>query len=179
MRTLLSGLLAVFVVVAPAIAADHDAAAASYRQGNALFDHFQFADAAAAYGRAIDQDPQFKEPYFNLALADEMVDRQKAVNDWRKFVEVGGDGGDYVDQVGQANARIELLGKMPIYADSLQPSHYVTAAGDYYGQVAEDSESRLWKTFPLMVSMGECLPPIGHRACARRSKFGRACYRWN
>ncbi len=138
----------------PVAAADHDAAMASYRQGNALFDRFQFADAAMAYGQAISQDPQFVDPYFNRALADEMVDREKAIYDWNKFVEVAANVQDDMDQVGQANARIEIFGTMPDYPEGLQPSHYVASAGDYYGQIAEDSESHLWKQFPTKVSLG-------------------------
>jgi len=34
------------------------------------FDNFRFADAAAAYGRAIEQDPTLLEAHFNRALAE-------------------------------------------------------------------------------------------------------------
>lgn len=161
--------LAILIITMPAAAADRDAATASYRQGNGLFDHFQFADAATAYGRAIDQDPKFIDAYFNRALAEEMVDRQKATDDWRKFIEAAGDSSDYTDEVGQARARIEILGMMPAYPEGLQASRYVPSAGDYYGEVAEDSESRTWKAFPIKVSMGRV--PSGEWAQGAREGF--------
>ena len=80
----LSALL--FAVAAPAV--DREAAKARYQQGNELFDRDRFAEAAAAYGRAIEQDPQFLDAYFNHALADEMVDRQKAIADWHRFADL-------------------------------------------------------------------------------------------
>src|SRR5271157_4331111 len=75
-------------MAAPAQTADREAAKASYRQGNESFEQDRFADAAAAYGRAIEQDPQFLAAYYNCALADEMVDRQKAIADWHRFADL-------------------------------------------------------------------------------------------
>ena len=57
MRRVILGLL-VFVMAAPAQAAGREAAKANYQQGNEFFDQDRFADAAAAYGQAIEQDPQ-------------------------------------------------------------------------------------------------------------------------
>src|ERR1035441_8215307 len=102
--------LTALVLAAPAPAVDREAAKASYAQGNNLFDNFRFADAAAAYGRAIEQDPQFLEAYFNHALADEMVDRQKAVAEWHRFADLAASAPDFAVQLGQANARIQVLG---------------------------------------------------------------------
>ncbi len=142
------------IMAVPAGAADRAAAEENYRQGNELFDGFRFGDAAAAYERAIGEDPKYLDAYFNRALAEEMTDRAKALRDWNKFVEVAGDAPDYVDQIGQANARIQILSRMPEYPEGLQPSHYVSSAGDYYREIAEESDSRLWRSFPVRVSMG-------------------------
>jgi predicted Zn-dependent protease len=146
--------LAILLLAAPALAADREAAKASYRQGNEFFDQDRFADAAAAYGRAIEQDPQFMEAYYNCALADEMVDRQKASADWRRFAELAASSPDFKYQVGQANARIQILGMLPVYPDALQPLRYVPSASDYYGEIAESSESERWNSFPIKVSIG-------------------------
>ena len=54
-----------------------------------------FAEAAAAYGHAIEQDPQFLEAYYNRALADEMVDRQKAMAEWRRFADLAANAPDF------------------------------------------------------------------------------------
>ena len=141
-------------VAAPAQAADQAAARASYQQGNQLFDQDQFADAAAAFNRAIEQDPKFMEAYYNRALADEMVDRQKAIADWRQFADLAASASDFRYQLGQANARIQILGLLPAYPEALQPSRYVPSAADYYAEIAESSESRKWSSFPIKVALG-------------------------
>jgi|SRR5208282_382823 len=161
--------LSVLLLAAPARAADRDAAQASYRQGNEFLDQGRFADAAAAYGRAIEQDPQFLEAYYNRALADEMVDRQKAIADWHRFADLAANSPDFKYQAGQANARVQILGMLPAYPDALQPSHYVSSASDYYQEIAETSESEKWNSFPIKVSIGNV--PTGNWAQGAREAF--------
>jgi predicted Zn-dependent protease len=146
--------LSILLLAASAPAADREAAKGSYRQGNEFFDQDRFADAAAAYGHAIEQDPQYLEAYYNRALSDEMVDRQKAVADWRQFAGLAATSPDFKYQAGQANARIQILGMLPAYPDALQPSHYVPSASDYYTEIAETSESDRWNSFPIKVLIG-------------------------
>jgi predicted Zn-dependent protease len=153
MRQVILGLI-VILVAAPARAVDQEAARGLFRQGNGLYDQDQFREAVATYTRALDQDPQFLEAYYNRALANEMVDRQKAMEDFRRFVELAGDDPGRKYQVAQARARLQILGNLPVYPAALQPSHYVPAAGDYYWQVAASSESEKWTTFPIKVSLG-------------------------
>lgn len=153
MRRIIPGLLLV-MMMAPALRADRDAARESYRQGNELFDQHRYAEAAAAYARAVEQDPKFIEAYYNGALSDEMVDRQKAVADWRRFAAVAASSAEFKYQAGQADARIQILSMMPVYPEALQPSHYVASAGDYYQDVAETSESERWTSYPIKVSIG-------------------------
>jgi predicted Zn-dependent protease len=168
MRQLILGLL-LLVMAAPALAADREAAKASYRQGNAFFDQNRFADAAAAYDRAIEQDPKFLEAYFNRALANEMVDRQKATAGWRQFAELAANDPEFRYQMGQANARIQILGLLPVYPEGLQPSRYVSTASDYYGDIAELSESRKWNSFPIKVWIGNV--PVANWAQGTREAF--------
>jgi predicted Zn-dependent protease len=168
MRQLILG-LTLFVIAVPTWAVDRDAAKASYRQGNEFFDQGRFADAAAAYGHAIDQDPQNLEAYYNRALADEMVDRQKAIADWHRFVELAAGAPDFANQVGQANARIQILGLMPAYPAALQPSRYVSSAADYYLEIAELSETAKWNAFPIKVWIGNV--PTGNWAQGAREAF--------
>jgi predicted Zn-dependent protease len=146
--------LSTLLLAVPATAADRDAAKASYQQGNELFDGYRFAEAAAAYGRAIEQDPQFLNAYFNHALADEMVDRQKAIADWHRFADLAANAPDFTSESGQANARIQILGMLPEYPEALRPSRYIPSASDYYLDIAETSESRKWNSFPIKVSIG-------------------------
>jgi predicted Zn-dependent protease len=147
-------LLAAFALCGACLAADRASAEAAYSQGNGLFDQGDFPKAAAAYARAVSQDPSFAPAYHNLALADEMVDRQKAIQEWRRFIEVAGNDEGLRFDVGRARARLQLLEKMPHYPEGLQPSHYVPEAGDYYWDIAGDSEGNKWTSFPLKVFLG-------------------------
>ncbi len=150
-----SAILALLILIPASVPVDREAAKESYRQGNEFFDQSRYSDAAAAYGRALEQDPQFLEAAFNHALAEEMVDRQKALADWEHFAEAAANSADFKYQVGQANARIQILRTLPVYPEALQPAHYVSSAGDYYGEIAEDSESSRWQSFPVKVLIGD------------------------
>ena len=161
--------LSVLLIVVPVPAADREAAKANYQQGNVLFDGYRFSEAAAAYGKAIEQDPQFLDAYFNHALADEMVDRRKAIEDWRRFADLAANVPDLASVQGEANARIQILGMLPEYPESLQPSHYVPSASDYYLDIAETSESRKWNSFPIKVSIGNV--PTANWAQGAREAF--------
>jgi predicted Zn-dependent protease len=135
-------------------AVDHDAAMAAYRSGNTMFDGGRFAEAAAAYQRAVELDPQYAPAYHNLALADEMVDRQKALTAWQGFAAVAEKNPDMKFDVTRAEIRQQLLQTMPTLPEGMQPSRYVSGAGDYYWDVATEAEERLWKTFPVKVDLG-------------------------
>jgi predicted Zn-dependent protease len=161
--------LLLLVMAAPAQAVDREAAKADYGQGNEVFDQDRFADAAAAYGHAIEQDPKYLEAYYNRALADEMVDRQKAIADWRQFADLAASSPDFRYQAGQANARIQILGMLPVYPEALQPSRYVPSAADYYREIAETSESERWNSFPIKVWIGNV--PTGNWAQGAREAF--------
>jgi predicted Zn-dependent protease len=168
MRRVILGLLWLLMAV-PAPGADREAAKASYQQGNEFFEQNRFADAAAAYSSAIEQDPHLLEAYYNRALSDEMVDRKKAIADWRQFADLAANSPDFKYQVGQANARIQILEMLPVYPDALQPSHYVPAASDYYREIAESSESEKWNSFPIKVSIGNV--PVANWAQGAREAF--------
>ena len=139
---------------ARAQAVDHEAALAAYHSGNALYDGCRFADAVAAYEHAVKLDPKFAPAYHNLALADEMVDRQKARKEWQGFVEVAKNDAELRFDVARAQARLQLQQTLSDLPDAMQPSHYVPEAGDYYWEVASEAEGNLWKTFPVKVDLG-------------------------
>ena len=168
MRPVIRGIL-LLAVAGSACAADREAARASYQQGNVYFEQDRFADAAAAYGQAITQDPTYLDAYYNRALADEMVDRQKAIADWRQFAELAANDPDLKYQVGQGNARIQILEAWPAYPAALQPSRYVSSASDYYGEIAESSESERWRSFPIKIWIGNV--PNGNWAQGAREAF--------
>ena len=134
--------------------ADHEAAAAAYRSGNELYDGCRFGSAAAAYEHAVKLDPQLAPAYHNLALADELVDRQKAMEEWQRFIDVAEKDSNLKFDVARAEVRLQLLQTLPVLPDAMQPSRYVADAGDYYWEVAEQAEQRLWKTFPIKVDLG-------------------------
>jgi predicted Zn-dependent protease len=153
MRQVIPGLLLV-LLAAPAWAVDREAAKGYFRQGNGLYDRYQFAQSAAAYTHALEQDSQFVEAYYNRALANEMVDRQKAMEDLRRFAELAAADPGLKYQVAQARARLQILENLPVYPEALQPSHYVPDFADYYWAVAPRSESEKWTTFPIKVALG-------------------------
>jgi predicted Zn-dependent protease len=141
-------------LLAAAYPGDHDQALRLFREGNGLFDRDHFAEAVAAYDRALEQDPQSAEIYHNRALANEMVSRLKAIEDWRRFVELGTNLADLKWDVARAQARLQILQSMPAFPSSLQPDRYAPTAGDYYWQVAKSSESEKWSHFPIKVFLG-------------------------
>ena len=155
-RSLLAAALALLGVAAAAtaLAGDREQAVAAYGEGNGLFDQGRFAEAVAAYGRAIEQDPQYAEAYHNRALANEMVDHQKALEGWRRFVEVAGDRPDLKYDVARVQARLQILEAMPPLPPAMQPSRYVPDAGDYYYSISRDSEGEEWPRLPVKVFLG-------------------------
>jgi tetratricopeptide (TPR) repeat protein len=134
--------------------ADHAAAVEAYREGNEMFDQDRFADAVAAYNRAIAEDPQYAEAYHNLAMASEMVDRQKAMEAWKRFVDIAANREEFKYDVGRARVRLQLLESMPSFPEAMQPSHYVPAEGDYYYSISAESEGGEWKDLPVKVFLG-------------------------
>lgn len=148
--------------------ADHAAAVATYREANGLFDQNRFAEAVAAYNRAIGEDPQYAEAYHNLALASEMVDRQKAVEAWRRFLDVASGREDLKYDVARVKARLQLLESMPALPEAMQPSRYVQAAGDYYWLISQNSEGEEWKRLPVRVFLGNA-PAIQWQQGAREA----------
>jgi len=134
--------------------ADHAAAVSAYREGNGLFDEDHFTEAVAAYDRAIAADPQYAEAYHNLALASEMVDRQKAVDAWRRFLDVAASREDLKYDVARAKARLQLLESMPALPEAMRPNRYIPAAGDYYWTISNESEGVEWKGLPVKVYLG-------------------------
>jgi predicted Zn-dependent protease len=137
-----------------ALAGDREKAVAAYREGNGLFDQGRFAEAMAAYGRAIEEDPQYAEAYHNRALAAEMVDHVKAIEGWRRFLEVAGDRDDLKYDLARVKARLQILESMPALPAAMQPSRYVPAAGDYYWLISRNSEGEEWPHLPVKVFLG-------------------------
>jgi predicted Zn-dependent protease len=140
--------------LARAQAVDHEAALAAYRSGNEMYDQYRFREAAAAYDRAIKLDPQFAPAYHNLAVADEMVDRQKSIQEWQRFIEVAEKDPDLRFDVGRAQACMQMARNLPALPEAMHPSHYLSEAGDYYFEVASEAEENLWTTFPVKVDLG-------------------------
>lgn len=136
------------------VAADREKAVSAYKDGNALFDESRFSEAVASYSRAIGEDPQYAEAYHNRALANELVDRKAALQDWRRFIELSAERPQFKFDAARVQARLQILEALPALPEALLPSHYVPAAGDYYFWISERSEGDEWKTFPLKVFLG-------------------------
>ena len=134
--------------------ADREQAKTFLREGNGLLDREHFAEAAAAFTRAIEADPDYAEAYHNRGIANEMVDRAQAIQDFQRFIELGGDSPDLRFDVARVQARLQLLKSMPELPEALQPSHYVAEAEDYYWDVSSGSEGEEWREFPIKVFLG-------------------------
>jgi predicted Zn-dependent protease len=147
-------LLAAMLAVGRAAPADREQAQRFFREGNGWLDQEHFAEAAAAFTRAIEADPDYAEAYHNRGIANEMVDRAQAIQDFQRFIELAGDSPDLRFDVARIRARLQLLKSMPKLPESLQPSHYVTEAGDYYWDIASSSQGEEWKQFPVKVFLG-------------------------
>ncbi len=132
-------------------AAGHDPAESFLQQGTKLLHLGLFADSVAMFTRVLEQNPQDVRACYYRALANEMVDRQAAIGDWRKFVELVAADPDSKQEVTQAEERLHALEEMPELPDSLRPSRYVPRAGDYYQEVAGPSVGLQWTRFPVKV----------------------------
>jgi predicted Zn-dependent protease len=128
-----------------------DPAESFLREGNRLLDEGLFAEAVAAYTRALQQNPREVKVYYCRALANEMVDRQAAIRDWRQFAELAATDSRSKEAVAEARQRVQALEKIPALPDLLNPSRYVRKAGDYYQEVAGASVGLLWTEFPIKV----------------------------
>lgn len=135
-------------------AADREKAVSAYKDGNGLYDQNRFTEAVAAYNLAIGEDPTYAEAYHNRALANEMVDRQAAIQDWRRFVELAADRPELKFDAARVQARLQILEALPALPEAMLPSHYVPAAGDYFFWISDRSEGEEWKSFPLKVFLG-------------------------
>lgn len=132
-------------------AAGRDPAESLLRQGTDLLDRGFFADSVAMLTHALEQNPKNAKACYYRALANEMVDRQAAIGDWRKFVELAATDPDSKEEATQAEERLQAFERMPGLPDSLRPSRYVPKAGDYYQRVAGPSLRLQWTEFPVKV----------------------------
>lgn len=131
--------------------ASRDPAESSLRQGTKLLDRGLFPDSVAMLTRALEHNPKDVKAWYYRALANEMVDRQAAIGDWRKFVELAATDLHSKEAVPQAQQRAQALEKIPVLPDLLHPSRYAPKAGDYYQAVAGTSVGLLWTEFPIKV----------------------------
>lgn len=156
------------VCAGPFTHADRETARQSYGEANKLFDQGRFADAVAAYDKAIADDPKYVEAYYNLALASEMVDRGRALGNWQRYLDAAGDLHAYKWDVARIRARIQILKDKPPMPVTMQPGRYVAAAGDYYRQIALASEGEQWRELPLKVFLGSA-PQVKWQQGAREA----------
>jgi predicted Zn-dependent protease len=148
-------LLIIAILAAPAAyAGDRASAKSYYSQANDLFDQGRFADAVAGYDRAIAEDPKYIEAYYNRALAEEMVNRGAAIEDWQRFLDAAAGSEQFKWDVARAQARVQILKTKPPLPDAMQPSRYVAGAGDYYRVIAPGSEGEQWSQLPVKVFLG-------------------------
>jgi predicted Zn-dependent protease len=152
---LLAGLLGLSLAVMNGIlrAAPQDAQDL-FEQANQSLREDNFAAAVAGYDRCLAADPHLLKALFNRAIANEMVDRAKAIADWKSFAAAAGSDPELKYLAARALARVQILEGLPPLPPGLEPSRYVTADGDYYRLVAPDSDGLQWRHFPVKVYLG-------------------------
>ena len=138
---LLAGLLGLSLAVMNGIlrAAPQDAQDL-FEQANQSLREDNFAAAVAGYDRCLAADPHLLKALYNRAIASEMVDRAKAIADWKSFAAATGNDPDLKYLAARALARVQILQGLPTLPNGLEPSHYVAADGDYYRLVGPDSD---------------------------------------
>jgi len=157
-------ILAAVLILPPCDAVPAESA---FRAGNRFFDAGRFARAVDMYTRALEQNPQDPEACFNRALANEMVNRDAAIRDWRQFLELAGSNPTWKAAVLQVQERLQTLERMPALPGSLRPSGYSPKAGDYYKAVAQSSKGLQFSKFPVKVFVGNV--PKGWQRALRKA----------
>lgn len=153
-RCFATGLLGCVIATTSLRAASPQDAQELFTRATELLDQDNFAEAVAGYVRCLAADPHMLKALFNRAIANEMVDRAKAIADWKEFAAKAQDDPDLKYLAARAQARIQILQGVPDLPNGLEPSHYVAADGDYYRLVAGNSDGLQWRHFPIRVYLG-------------------------
>jgi predicted Zn-dependent protease len=144
-----------FLTMVPAwCAAGQADAQGLFTDATKQLDQDQFVEAAAEYDKCLAADPHMLKALFDRAIANEMVDRQKAIADWKTFAQEAQNDPDLKWLAARAAARAQILESMPALPEGLSPSRYVAADSDYYRLVAEDSDGLQWGHFPVKIYLG-------------------------
>ncbi|HET7842230.1 MAG TPA: matrixin family metalloprotease, partial [Terriglobia bacterium] len=153
-RILSKALAGVMLVATAAAGAGQEDAEHLFVEANVQLDGGHFADAVAGFDKCLAADPHMLKAFFNRAIANEMVSREKAIEDWKRFAEAAQDDPDLKYLAARAQARIQLLQDMPELPAVLEPSRYTGPDGDFYRLVAPDSDGIQWRKFPVKVYLG-------------------------
>jgi tetratricopeptide (TPR) repeat protein len=97
--------------------------------GDAALAAGDYEQAVAFYRTAIDKDPTLWSAYFNLALAYEYVDEDRALASWDRYIEVAADEPSQREWLARARDHRAALLAAPHYARALE----LTEGRDYDG----------------------------------------------
>jgi tetratricopeptide (TPR) repeat protein len=112
--------------------------------GDAALAAGDYEQAIAFYKVAVDKDPTLWSAYFNLALAYEYVDQEKAVAAWEKYVEVAAGEPSQEEWREEAGAHLGRLRAAPHAARAVELSdkeEYDAARAEYEAGLKFDPES--------------------------------------
>ncbi len=166
-------LVALIIVLPSLLAGAGKQNKSQLRQGNRLYEQHRFAEAAAAYTQAAEQNPADPRAYYNRALANEMVNRQSALADWQHFLELAGPDPKWSNGVKQIQERVQALQAMPTLPATLQLERYNPKEDDYYEDVAGQSAGWQWKEFPVRVCLQDPPPEWQRAALAAMEEWSR------
>lgn len=113
--------------------------------GDAALASGEYDQAIAFYKTAIDKDPTLCSAYFNLALAYEYVDDEKALAAWEKYLEVAAAEPSQQEWVAQARDHRGRLRAAPYFVRALE----LTEGADYDGARREYEAALKWRPADL------------------------------
>jgi predicted Zn-dependent protease len=175
-RILSTGIAFVALVLVASVARSQEGAEHLFVEANVQLDGGHFAESVAAFDKCLAADPKMLKALFNRAIANEMVNRQKAIEDWKRFAEEAQNDPDLKYLAARAQARIQILQNLPELPAVLEPSHYVAADGDFYRLVAPDSDGIQWRTFPVKVYLGSAPDMRWHQGTREAFDIWRAVF---
>ena len=122
--------LLILAAPAPHSVAAQDDAGHLFVQANVQLDGGHFVEAVAGFDKCLAADPKMLKALFNRAIANEMVDRAKAIADWKSFAAAAGNDPELKYLAARALARVQILEGLPPLPPGLEPSRLGADVGE-------------------------------------------------
>jgi|GEM_PF-3348846 len=145
----------------------HDSASQYFKTGISLFDQGNYEQALSAFQKATEDDPNYAEAYYNLAIIYDLQGRfSEAIEAYRKVVQIDPQVGTVLKNLAQdcyLTGRLKEAMDYIKLAESLgKPADkdlYNKIWAEYKGLAARPKTARNSKTRGRMIDEGRKLPP--------------------